>query len=79
MIVFWAMLGGVEDWVGMEPFAREKETWLRQFLELPNGIPSHDSLGDVMGRLPPAMARDYLRAIGPGSLGEVACGRADPA
>ena len=43
MIVFCAVLSGVEDWVGMEAFGLEKEAWLRGFLELPNGIPSHDT------------------------------------
>ncbi len=55
MIVFCAVLSGIEDWVGMETFAREKEAWFRQFLELPNGIPSHDTLSDVMGRLAPGV------------------------
>jgi len=32
-------------------FAEERETWLRSFLDLPNGIPSHDTLSDVMGRI----------------------------
>ena len=44
MIVLCAVLSGVEDWVGMEAFAEEKETWLRGFLDRPNGIPSHDTL-----------------------------------
>ena len=35
MIVLCAVLSGVEDWVGMEAFAEEKEAWLRGFLELP--------------------------------------------
>ena len=33
----------------MELYAQEKEEWLRTFLELPNGIPSHDTIGDVTG------------------------------
>ncbi len=53
MIVLCAVLSGVEDWVGMEAFAEEKETWLRGFLDLPNGIPSHDTLSDVLGRIDP--------------------------
>ena len=44
-------LSGVDDWVGMECFAEEKEAWFRQFLSLNNGIPSHDTLSDVMGRI----------------------------
>ena len=54
MIVLCAVLSGVEDWVGMEAFAEEKEDWLRGFLNLPNGIPSHDTLSDVLGRIDPA-------------------------
>jgi predicted transposase YbfD/YdcC len=62
MIVFCAVLSGIEDWVGMAEFAREKEAWFRQFLELPNGIPSHDTLSDVMGRLAPGVfAQAFLR------------------
>lgn len=54
MIVLCAVLSGVEDWVGMEIFAQEKEDWLRGFLDLANGIPSHDTLSDVIGRIDPA-------------------------
>ena len=53
MMVLCAVLSGVEDWVGMADFAEEKEAWLRGFLELPNGIPSHDTLSDVLGRIDP--------------------------
>lgn len=77
MIVFCAVLSGIEDWVGMETFAREKEAWLRQFLELPNGIPSHDTLSDVMGRLGPGVfAEAFLRwaqSALPGLAGEQVC------
>ena len=59
MIVLCAVLSGVEDWVGMADCAEEKEAWLRGFLDLPNGIASHDTLSDVlryrsMGRIDPA-------------------------
>ena len=53
MIVFCALLSGIEDWAGMEDFALEKEAWFRGFLELPNGIPSHDTLSVGVGRLKP--------------------------
>ena len=51
MIVLCAVLSDIKDWVGMEDFAYEKEAWLRGFLELPGGIPSHDTLSDVLGRI----------------------------
>ena len=47
MIVLCAVLCGVEDWVGMEAFAEEKESWLREFLDLPNAISSHDTLSNI--------------------------------
>jgi hypothetical protein len=32
-----------ESWDAMEEFGQTHEQWLRKFLELPNGIPSHDT------------------------------------
>jgi len=58
MLVLCAVLSDIEDWVGMEEFAEEKEAWLRGFLELPNGIPSHDTLSDVLGRIDPKAFQD---------------------
>src|SRR5271170_5045884 len=51
MITLCAVLGGYEDWVSIEDFGHENEGWLRRFLELPNGIASHDTLSDVIGRI----------------------------
>ena len=62
MIVLCAVLSGVEDWVGMEAFAEEKETWLRGFLDRPNGIPAHDTLSDVLGRIDPVAFRTAFTA-----------------
>lgn len=77
MIVFCAVLSGIEDWVGMEEFAEQKEGWFRGFLELPNGIPSHDTLSDVFGRLKPeAFADAFLRWVQvalPSLAGEQVC------
>ena len=64
MIVLCSLLSGIEDWVGMEVFASEKEAWFRRFLALPNGIPSHDTLSDVVGRLAPGVfASTVLRWV----------------
>ncbi len=64
LIVLCAVLSGVEDWVGMEDFAEEKEEWFRTFLELPNGVPSHDTLSNVFGRLnPKAFAEVFPRWV----------------
>lgn len=77
MIVLCAVLSGIEDWVGMEEFAEEKEAWLRGFLELPNGIPSHDTLSDVLGRIDPKAFQDaflqWVQAALPSLSGEQIC------
>jgi predicted transposase YbfD/YdcC len=77
MIVLCAVLSGVEDWVGMADFAAEKEAWLRGFLDLPNGIPSHDTLSDVLGRIDPtafqAAFTAWATAALPGLADEQIC------
>ncbi len=55
-IIVIAVLGiicGADTWVDIEHFGRAKETWLRRFLTLENGIPSHDTFGRVFARLEP--------------------------
>lgn len=52
-IMLAATLCGVEDIASMEDWAYEKESWLRQHLELPNGIPSHDTMTDLLHRINP--------------------------
>jgi predicted transposase YbfD/YdcC len=46
-----AMLCGANDFVAMEKFGHAKRAWLERFLELPNGIPSHDTIGRVFALL----------------------------
>jgi len=70
MIVLCAVLSGIEDWVGMEEFAEEKAAWFRGFLELPNGIPSHDTLSDVLGRIDPAKRFGTLFMLGASGVAE---------
>lgn len=50
-IALCGVICGANDWVAIETYGRAKESWLRQFLELPNGIPSHDTFGDVFARI----------------------------
>ena len=48
-----AIVGGAEGFNDIELFGRMKEEWLRGFLELPNGIPSHDTINRVFSMLSP--------------------------
>jgi predicted transposase YbfD/YdcC len=52
-IALCAVICGADDWVNVATFARAKEAWLRTFLALPGGIPSHDTFGRVFARLDP--------------------------
>ncbi|MCM1561078.1 MAG: ISAs1 family transposase [Butyrivibrio sp.] len=51
MIVFFALLGNADEWGEIESFARQKEKWLRKYLELPHGIPTDDTIRIVMGNI----------------------------
>ena len=44
---------GADDYVAMTDFGRAKEQWLPQYLELPHGIPSHDTIWRVFGAIDP--------------------------
>ncbi len=52
-IAICAVLCGAEGWVDIENFGKSKITWLKTFLELPNGIPSHDTFGRVFSLIAP--------------------------
>jgi len=53
VIAICAIICGAESWEDFEVFAEAKEDWFRKFLELPNGIPSHDTFSRVFARLNP--------------------------
>jgi predicted transposase YbfD/YdcC len=70
-----ATLGNADGWADIERFANAKLDFFRSFLELPNGIPSHDTFGRVFALLDPAalMAciQEWLNALGSAVAGEV--------
>ena len=51
VIAICAVIGGADTWVDIEMFGKSKAEWLNGLLELPNGVPSHDTFGRVFARL----------------------------
>ena len=48
-----ATIGNADSWPQVEEFAEDHEEWLRNYLELPYGIPSHDTYERVFDRIDP--------------------------
>ena len=57
-IAICATICGADSWVHIELFGRSKLAWFQTFLELPHGVPSHDTFGDVCARLDPAQLQN---------------------
>jgi predicted transposase YbfD/YdcC len=51
IIAICAVITGADSWVEVETFGQRKREWLATFLELPNGIPTHDTFGRVFAAL----------------------------
>lgn len=51
VLTICAVICGAESWVDVYDFGIGKIDWLKKFLELPNGIPSHDTIGRVFSLL----------------------------
>lgn len=52
-IAILAVLAGADSFVAIETYGKAKQTWLEKFLDLPDGIPSHDTFARVLGALEP--------------------------
>jgi predicted transposase YbfD/YdcC len=61
VIALCGFLAGCEGWVDVELFGISKRKWLEKFLELPNGVPSHDTFGRVFALLDPQQLARVLR------------------
>jgi predicted transposase YbfD/YdcC len=59
-----AVLSGADTFVEIEAWAKEKLGWLRQYLKLEQGIPSHDTFGRVFAAIDPDEFGAGLRALG---------------
>ena len=56
-ITLSATLCGYDGWEEIELFAKAKVDWLSKYIELPNGVPSHDTIRRVFMLLNPSNFR----------------------
>jgi predicted transposase YbfD/YdcC len=60
-IALCAVIGGANSWVAVETFGKAKQAWFQRFLNLANGIPSHDTFGRVFALLDPLAFQNCFR------------------
>ena len=74
-ITICAVIGGADCWPDVELYGNCKFDWLQTFLELPYGIPSHDTFGRVFSLLDPLAFQDgflkWIQALVDASDGRV--------
>lgn len=67
VITICGVICGCDDWQQIATFASARHDWLKKFLSLPNGTPSHDTLERVFDRLAPgafqSCFRDWMQAL----------------
>ncbi|MEM7375841.1 MAG: ISAs1 family transposase, partial [Bacteroidota bacterium] len=56
-IALCGIIAGADSWTDIENFGGQKRDWLGEFLDLENGIPSHDTFGRVFALLDPEQFR----------------------
>lgn len=72
-----ALICGADGPVDIEQYGNEKYDWLKTFLALPNGIPSHDTIGRVLARIDPHHFQScFLRWMQ--SICQLTCGEVVP-
>src|SRR5713226_498470 len=75
VIAVCAVLCGAESFPAIEDFGREREAWLKPFLELPEGIPSHDTFNRVLRLVDPVQFQacflSWMQAVAEVTAGEV--------
>ena len=54
VIAICAVICGADDFVAIARFGERKKTWLARFLDLSDGIPSHDRFNAILAAINPA-------------------------
>jgi predicted transposase YbfD/YdcC len=74
-ITILAVIAGADSWVEVAKYGLNKLEFLASFLELPNGIPAHDTFGRVFALLNPSALQEgfmqWVQAIAEATLGRV--------
>lgn len=75
VIAVCGVICGADDWIAIEAFGKSKHEWFKKFLELPNGIPSHDTFGRVFSLIVPEYFQKcflkWIRSVAKVSGGEI--------
>jgi predicted transposase YbfD/YdcC len=75
IIAILAVICGADGWSDVELFGKNKKVWLKTFLELPKGIPSHDTFGRVFAKIKPEEFQkrfiDWVQAVEKLTAGQV--------
>lgn len=75
VIAICSVICGANDLTGMQEFGLAKQDWLKTFLDLPNGIPSHDTFGRVLALLDPKQFQlsflNWIKAVAELTAGEI--------
>ena len=74
-IAVCAVICGADNWVAIEAFGHSKYKWLKKFLNLPNGIPSHDTFSRVFAQIDSTQFQDsflkWIKSINKITSGEI--------
>lgn len=74
-ITIAAVICGAEDWYDIEDYGEDNEQWLQQYLELPGGLPSHDTYNRVFSLFDPQALQqcfiNWVQSIARVSEGQV--------
>ena len=75
ILTFCAVISGAEGWEAIEQFGEDKLDWLRKWIALENGIPSHDCIARVIAGILPAQMTEcfiaWTQSVAQITMGEV--------